>query len=278
MPLYQFNNNNPSLKYPVFFVLLFGLAMSSDMVAQKGHELGGWIGTSFYYGDLNNSVGITQPGIAGGLNARYNFNTRVCFKGSLNYGRIGADDANSDNNFERNRNLKFKSHLIDLTAAFEFNFFNYVHGSPDEYYTPYLLAGLNVFHYNPKAELDGQTYALRDFTTELNEYGSVNMGFVLGGGWKYDLTYDLSINIEASYRKLFTDYIDDVSTVFPDKNLLLAQKGPTAVALSDRSLVEGIGTQGRQRGNSKDNDAYVFAGISIMKYFGRLECPKISKI
>jgi len=91
---------------------------------QKGYELGGWLGTSFYYGDLNNRLSIHKPGLAGGLNARKNFNTRVSTMLSLSYGRIGGDDAASPNTFEQNRNLSFRSDIFDLSAMLEFNFFN----------------------------------------------------------------------------------------------------------------------------------------------------------
>ena len=100
----------------------------------------------------------------------------------------------------------------------------------------------------------------------------------MGGGFKFALNRHLSINIEVSTRFLFTDYLDDVSTVYPDKTLLQASRGDIAVALSDRSLSEGLGAAGRQRGDRKAKDQYTFAGISVMKYFGGIECPEISRI
>jgi hypothetical protein len=262
-------------------VLIAFLAFSQASFAQKGYELGGWLGSSFYFGDLNTNLKITKPGIALGLIARYNFNTRVSARTSLNYGRVGADDANSRNNFERNRNLSFKSNIIDFTNIIEFNFFNYEHGSKTHNKTPYFFGGFNVFYFNPEAELNGQTYNLKDFGTEGQqsgqEYSLINAGLVLGGGFKWDLNRDWSINIEASTRFLFTDYLDDVSSVFPDKALLEASRGATAVALSDRSLIDGLGQAGRQRGDTKGKDKYTFVGISLLKYFGDIQCPEISR-
>lgn len=263
----------------VLLCLIFCAGFSS-ISAQKGYELGGWLGTSFYYGDLNNRLSIHKPGPAGGLNVRRNFNTRTAAMVSLSYARIAADDASSPNTFERNRNLSFHSNVFDLSAVMEFNFFNYVHASSDEYFTPYIFGGASIFNYSPKAELNGITYNLRDFGTEGQprggEYGSFSASLVLGGGWKWDITDNYSLNIHIRYQKVFTDYLDDVSRTYPDFNELEDNRGLTAVALSDRSLMDGIGVPGRQRGNSKDNDAIVMVGISIMKYFGKLECPKIS--
>lgn len=265
------------------FLVVFGLFLFlyNNGFSQKGYELGGWLGTSFYYGDLNNRLAIQKPGLAGGLNYRRNFNTRISFMTSLSYGRVGGDDANSPNNYEQNRNLSFSSSIIDLSGVLEFNFFDYIHGSKDEYYTPYIFVGLSAFRYNPTAKLNDQKYNLRDFGTEGqltgDEYGSFSGSLIVGGGWKWDLTDDWSLNAHIRYHKIFTDYLDDVSNTFPDKTSLRDLRGDIAVQLSDRSLIEGIGEAGRQRGNNKDNDAFFFVGISLMRYFGNLECPRISE-
>ncbi len=260
-----------------FLILLAGLFFLVEGQAQRGWEAGGWLGTAVYFGDLNNRLDITRPGIAGGVNGRFNFNTRICAKSSLSYARLSADDADSPNNFERDRNLSFSSNVFDLTNTMEFNFFPYVHGHEDYYYTPYLLAGFSIFRFNPKAELNGQEYNLREHQTELVRYGNFSGGLTVGGGWKVDLNRRISINIEFTYRRLFTDYFDDVSSVYPNETTLLNQQGQIGVDLSDRSLVDGISGEGRQRGNSKDNDSFSFLGISIMRYFSTLPCPKISQ-
>ncbi|MBK8515463.1 MAG: outer membrane beta-barrel protein [Saprospiraceae bacterium] len=265
-----------------YFAVFTFILQSADSFAQKGLELGGWLGTSFYFGDLNTTLKITKPGLAGGILARYNFNNRVSVRTSLNYGRVGADDADSKNNFEFNRNLSFKSNIFDLANVIEFNFFHYEHGHQTFNKTPYFFGGFNVLHFNPTAVLDGQTYHLREFGTEGqapgSEYSQITFGFVLGGGLKFDLNRTTSINIELSTRILFTDYLDDVSSVFPDKTELLASRGETAVKLSDRSLIDGLGSAGRQRGDTKGKDKYSFAGISIVRYFGGITCPDISRI
>ena len=263
----------------LIFSLLLITAFMSSANAQKGWELGGWLGTSFYFGDLNNRLNITQPGIAGGLVARWNFDTRISLKNSLNFGRVGASDSDSPNNFEKARNLSFKSNIYDFSSTIEFNFFNYEHGSTTENFTPYLLAGASIFKYNPTTELDGVKYDLKDYGTEGqavgSEYFGLSAGAVVGAGYKWDISYDLSLNIEYSYRILFTDYLDDVSGTYPSQSELTATRDAIAAALSDRSVID-LGQEGNQRGNSKDNDTYNFLGVSLMKYFGRLECPKIS--
>ena len=82
-------------------VLAFAILCTTTAHAQKGWEAGGWIGSSFYLGDLNTDYDFSNPGLAGGLIARYNFNKRLCFKASANFAQVSASDADSPNAFER---------------------------------------------------------------------------------------------------------------------------------------------------------------------------------
>lgn len=251
--------------------------------AQKGWEAGGWLGGAYYFGDLNTNYDLSMPGLAGGIIARYNFNNRLCFRMGANYGQVMADDARSDNAFERARNLSFESNILEGVFQFEFNFLPYTHGSKDEFFTPYVFAGFNVFRFNPRAEYQGEMVELRNLGTEGQfkgeEYYTVNGGWAYGLGIKLDLSYELSLNFELSARNLFTDYLDDVSTVYPDKGDLRRSRGELAVALSDRSIeipgVEDsqIGRKGTQRGNSNNNDSFVLLGVGLVYYFGDIECP-----
>lgn len=261
--------------------ILYFIFCSSTVSAQKGVELGAWLGFSHYYGDLQTELTISDLGLAGGLNFRYNLDERIAVKTSLNLGRLSGSDEDSQNSFERNRNLSFSSNVWDLTTQIEFNFLPYIHGSDGEYFTPYLLAGLSAFSYSPKAKLDDQTFNLRDFGTEGQpigeEYGRFSLAPTIGFGLKWDINSDWSFNVELTIHNSATDYIDDVSGVYPDLNELRTVRGLQAVSLSDRSIGDGIGEAGRQRGNSKNNDLYTFLGLSIMRYFGTLNCPRVTK-
>ena len=268
-----------SKHFLVSVIILFCFQQVSQ--AQKGYELGPWLGVSNYFGELNANYRLLDVGPALGFAGRYNFGKRICAKGSINYGYIYGSDSDNSNNFERRRNLDFKSHLADLTATGEFNFLPYTHGSQLEYFTPYITAGVNVFYHAPFTELDGQNHFLRPLGTEGqapgNEYSFVNAGIVYGGGFKWDINYYWSVNIEFTMRRLFTDYLDDVSQTYPGQAQILADRGVIAAQLSDRSIEPQIGEAGRQRGDATRKDQYSFFGVSFMRYFGNVECPKISR-
>ena len=268
-----------------YLLMVFIGILAGPISAQKGWEIGGWAGASYYFGDLNTNFDLSRPGPAVGAAARYNFNSRLSLGMSTNYGRISGSDENSSNDFERARNLNFTSNIFDLSFNLEFNFLDYVHGSKDYPFTPYVFAGASFFSFNPKTQFEGEWVNLRDQGTEGQffgeEYFLIQPALNYGLGFKIDLNSDWSLNFIISARKLFTDYLDDVSTVYPDKDELFSLRGPTAVALADRSTIEDmeryrIGQAGVQRGNSRDTDSYNFIQVGVMYYFGYLPCPDIS--
>lgn len=276
--------------FKIFAALICLVISISAARAQQGFEVGGWLGGAFYFGDLNTQYDVTHPGQAGGIIGRYNFNNRLALKFSGNYGFLRADDANSDNAFERRRNINFRTHLWDLSSQVEFNFFRYIHGHRDYFYTPYLFAGFSVFSFNPYAKYNGEkTPPLRELGTEGQfqgeEYANFQRALNYGIGLKMDLSYEWSLNIELSLRKLYTDYLDDVSTVYPDMSELRGNHGPEladiAVLASDPSFPDAdgnlLGMEGRQRGDSTTKDSYTFLQIGLVYYFGNVKCPEISK-
>ena len=269
----------------IFFIVTIVLFYQTNItLAQRGWEVGGWAGVSHYFGDLNTNFDLKRPGLAGGAIFRFNFNDRLCLKMSANYGNISADDKNSSNIFEQRRNLNFRSTLVDGTGQFEFNFLPYNYFDKSQWFSPYLFAGLSVYHFNPQGKYNGSWYDLRPLGTEGQfrgeEYYTTQMALAYGGGLKIALNEVWSINIELSARKLFTDYLDDVSKTYPNMNEIRKQHGDIAVLLSDPSVPDSegkkVGQFGRQRGDSKNNDMFTFFGIGILYYFGDLRCPPLS--
>lgn len=252
------------------------LSMLISPLQAQDWEAGIWVGTANYIGDLNPKFNLDNPSQAYGALVRYNFNKRLSLKFSGNYGTVVGNDAFSEDIFQRERNLNFESDIYDATLQFEFNFLKYVHGSEDHGFTPYLLGGVSLFSFNPTTTYEGQTYDLQPLGTENqfrgNEYALTQFALAFGGGIKFDLSFEWSINIEISARKLFTDYLDDVSGTYPDMEDLEEARGDIAVILSDRSF-SNISEPGRQRGNSQINDSYVFLGVGLVYNFARINCP-----
>ncbi len=275
----QHTKNMNRIRLCVLLCSFFLVQQSSVFGQMKGWELGGWLGISNYFGDLNTNYRLNRLHLAGGLGTRYNFNDRLAFRFGANYGQISATDADSKNVYEQRRNLSFRSHIVDAALQLEFNFMPYMHGHRDYFYTPYVFTGPAIFYFKPEAELDGTWYNLPEMGTEGqfrgDEYSTVQGAWAYGLGFKMDLSYRWSFGVELSGRKVFTDYLDDVSGVYVDWRDIRSIRGDVAAALADRSGEPRIGEPGRQRGNGKSNDMYAFLGISLQYYFGSIRCPSM---
>ncbi len=264
-----------------YLIAIIFICLSLPATAQT-YELGAWAGASNYFGDLNMNFSFQRIGPAGGIFGRVNPNSRIAFKLGVNYANIGFSDALTDNPYQKARNLSFQSDIFEGFGQVEFNFLPFIPSDDDKFFSPYVFVGGGVFHFNPKTKFEGEWVALQPLGTEgqqrNDEYALLQGMMVYGGGFKYALNYAWSINVEASARRLFTDYLDDVSGLYADRDAIEDLRGNTAALLSDRSWeVEGletlIGEEGRQRGDNLNNDMYVVLGIGLVYHFHTIKCP-----
>ncbi len=253
-----------------FACLIFLAMLALAMHAQRS-QVGLMGGVTYYIGDLNPSKQFYLVKPAGGIFYRYNLNQRLALRGNIIYGNIEGDDAKSSDTTALNRNLSFKSMVLEFSGYFEFNFFNYLLGDPDHPFTPFVFAGASIYRSNPKAELNGSSFALQPLGTEgqgttaypdRKKYSLTNPTLLFGVGIKWNVFRGVGMQLEWGMRRTFTDYLDDVSKTYADPLALAAENGANAAALADRSTDPGSNV-GRQRGNSKTNDWFSFAGLGI---------------
>lgn len=261
----------------LLFLITFTLAESYS----QGSEMGLFIGASTYKGELKHelfTLDYLHPVI--GLHYRKNFSKHWAGNLNASFGGVSAADSTSDDPYQLERNLSFKSTILELGGRIEFNFFPYYIGNEDWPFTPFLFIGIAGYRFNPIAEIGDSEFELQPLGTEgqgtsgypeRKKYKRTQIALPYGGGFKITLTPRVGVNIEAGVRKTYTDYLDDVSTTYADKAYLL-ENGTVAVILSDRS--PGAANDNfvdKQRGNSKDTDKYLFAGITFSFRLGNLK-------
>ncbi|MCK9611397.1 MAG: DUF6089 family protein [Bacteroidales bacterium] len=256
----------------VFLVGILFLVLRSVIIAQDFYrsELGVFIGTSYYLGDLNPSKHFLQSKLAYGIVYRYNITPRWALKVNAFLGKLEGDDAVSKAN--EDRNLRFRSHIFDFSTQIEFNFLPYITGDKQRLISPYIFVGASLFNFNPKAELDEKLYSLQALGTEgqgttipdtKKPYALTAFAIPFGIGVKVSPHRILSIGLEWGIRKTFSDYIDDVSTIYVDSTILAAENTLAAAQLADRSLTNRGQHAGMERGNPKTKDWYVFTGLTV---------------
>jgi hypothetical protein len=184
---------------------------------------------------------------------------------------VYAEDSLSDVRSQIDRDLSFTSQVLEFSVYGELNFFRYTPGDMRHPIAPFIFGGIALFKFNPKAELDGVNYELQPLGTEgqgmarypnLKHYSLTTLSIPFGIGVKANISKRLSVGIEWGLRYTFTDYLDDVSGVYADPDIVMQESGDVAGQLSDRSLSE-TNNEGRQRGNSKTNDWYSFALLTF---------------
>lgn len=227
------------------------------------YEFGIQGGVCNYWGDLSPKVVLKETHATGGVFARINFNSSMAWKNELNVYQVSGTDKNFA--FNAGRNLSFSSQINEFSSVIEFNFFKYGPYVLDKKFTTYFYAGLSGFMFNPQTRLNGQTYDLIDYKTENVAYSRISMAVPFGMGIKWMVSKNFALEWQFGLRRTFTDYLDDVSTVYPDIAARFNDGGLIGATLTDRSI-ETNGTpqnkMGYRRGNPDYKDWYMSSTIS----------------
>jgi hypothetical protein len=225
------------------------------------------MGTANFLGDLGGNAGegkdyspadldFMQSRTAFGFGARYKLKRRVNVLGKFSYLNVKGDDAVTPNIYRNNRNLNFKSNIFELSGRLEGGWQSTKRGG-NRYgirknygtlkgltHNVYAFVGLGVFYFNPKGKTSqGDWVNLYNLHTEgqglpggPKQYSRVTLSIPVGGYYKLTFNKIWSIGLEFSYRKTFTDYIDDVASGYFDPELLSTAYGPLSAQMADPSL------------------------------------------
>lgn len=237
-------------------------------------------GVANYQGDLQSKrFTFKNAGGAAGLGLTYDLTDKFSIRGAGSYLKVkGSDVSNTKALGIESRNLSFESSILEGHLLLEYNLFSL----EDHTLTPYAFGGIGAFHFNPYArDSSGNKVFLRPLSTEgqglaaypdRKMYSNNGIMIPFGGGLKIALSDRLQLGGEIMMRKLFTDYLDDVSTTYVDSSTLAAARGPLAPAFAFRGTELHNGSvypkDGAQRGNSGSKDWYYSLGIRISYLLG----------
>src|SRR5512138_136206 len=103
------------------------------------------LGVASYTGDLKpQAVSLSQSSFLASLGVRYDLSEHLTARGYATITSLKADDKKGTATMQQ-RNLNFKTKLWDLEATAQWNFFSL----NEHWWTPYVFAGIGVFHFNP---------------------------------------------------------------------------------------------------------------------------------
>jgi len=233
------------------------------------------VGVAYYTGDLNGKVDMKNLGLGPSLSlgGLFRVTEHLSARGELRFYQVSGGPNPASN-------LSFKTRNPDLNLGVQADLFSY---NRHALINPYLYVGVGVTYINPKAKLNDTWHSLRPLTTEMVAYSRLPLVISGGLGVSVQAFRRLSLGLELNNNFLLSDYLDDVSTVYPAFDQLPSD---LARQLSDRTAEAGLPAQqtGWHRGNTKKYDTYLFFQLRATYSLGskkeaherkNTRCPKL---
>lgn len=220
--------------------LCFFMSIASWSVAIKGIEIGGMLGGSTYFGELNtvNPIHRIRPGLQ--VFGRYNFHRQLALRSNISFAMLSGKDALSKYQYQLQRDMVFSSSVISLTSNLELNFLPYKFDSNYSVFSPYLSIGIG-------ATLVNMQFDDRFFNNFMTPFGI---------GVKLNLSYRWNAGVEYIFNYTFRDDLDRITS----HQFGVADYFPF-----------------KQRSNSRNNDSYSFFGFYLAyKLKSSVDCPAFS--
>lgn len=210
------------------------------------------IGVANYRGDVNEGKAFRrgEVGPAVTLGVTYRLSDHLTGRGEFQLVRLSGYQVGTD---EALNNLSFRSTNPALTAGL---LLELLPASSRPVVNPYLAAGIGLTYLSPQARYQDQWISLPGLKTEGDYYRRLAALAYGGIGVSVRMPWHLLLSLEMDYTLPSSDFVDDVSGVYPYASSL---KSAQAVALSDRRPELGLPKHlpGDQRGFKAGADTYL---------------------
>lgn len=267
----------------IFTIFLLTFIFIAEVVPQRQawqrerHHVALGIGAAGFMGDLGGAdrtgtqglrdfdFAAVRPSLMIGY--RYLLLKNLALSTHLTFAYVAGDDKNTDELHRNNRNINFRSPIIEFAPKLQYYFISYQrfgarHGRATGLrvrrqmdISAYVFTGIAGFYFNPQGYFDAENYSgtisadelplngwynLKPLSTEGQGYfptrrnfSSVSVAIPIGIGGLLHINRDMSVGIEFGFRTTFTDYIDDVSTTYVDPAIyheIFSEPGQIALA------------------------------------------------
>ena len=225
------------MRYLILFLL--GLIFTPAIHSQI-YEVGVYGGGSNFIGDVGSTTYIAPNAPALGVIAKWNRSPRHSWRVSLIYSDLKAFDSESDDPRRIERNYKFDSNLLELSAGMEYTFWDFDLHKSGIKVAPYMYTGISVAKHDNYYVNANDTYIAEGTS-------SWAFGVPMVLGVKSNIINNFIVGFEIGARYTFSDEIDG--------------SVPDAPELEIFSF-----------GNTNSDDWYVFTGFTLTYTFGQRPC------
>ena len=205
----------------IVFIVFFSSSLKSNAQFYKDMSVGLNGGIYVYQGDLTpqalGSFRTIQPGFS--LFAKKPINYFLSARLHMSFARLKGDDSRySEPAYRKQRNFYFTSSVKEFSGQLVWNIrgMNYA----DRGIQPYIFTGAGVSFIKVRKDYSRMDPAVFGESSEVltgliadNAHGTPRALFSVpvGVGAEYPISNRFSINIETSYRFIFSDYLDGFS-------------------------------------------------------------------
>ncbi len=217
-------------------ILIFFLSIFSTQA--QINELGVFLGGSNYIGDIGPTDYIKPNDLALGIVYKWNRSPRHSYRLSLKHAKISSDDLDSESEGRQLRGYEFDNSITEVTAAFEFNFFDFNLHDLEPQFTPYVYTGISYFFYKESYFASG---------VHEKDGSESSLAIPMAVGFKTNIAPKFVIGVEVGFRYTFTDNLDG--------------SNPEAKDLAAFRF-----------GNINSKDWYTFTGVTLTYTFTEKPC------
>lgn len=249
---------------PYRSIIYICLLLPFPSLAQKV-EFGAGLGPTFYKGELHPRFNAINPGVAGDLMLRYNFDRVISARANVMTGLYKGDDKLSSDPFQKQRDFSFRNVVLDYTVQVEYNFLNFRTGDGryERSWTPHLFVGVG------QSQILHKKLQVGNAVSNRAKKGGADNILVYGVGFKKALSPRWNISGEFSTRvylnkrngSLFDGlawFDNDMQNSYDNDGLI------PATSVFDYRLMSN--------GNTRQTDKYFHASITLSYLIYRVNC------
>ena len=232
----------------------FVMAQHTELSENKG-EVGLLMGLASYQGDIAPDVQVFYRNY--GAFVKKQLNSYVGVRLNVEMQKLASHDMLSLDPYAKLRNANFQINTIEASAMGEFYFLNYISGSRNKKFTPYVGFGVGYLYTLDTIRNNNTSVVILSTAALLNgeqKQSALNLTFPLNLGFKFNVYRRFNILAEATYRYSTTDKLD-----FVDGNA-------TPV-----TLAAPFGYQGSASGNDRFFSAKLGISYSFNNIYGIAE-------
>lgn len=209
--------------YATIAIFCYCIFFCTNIFAQNnkpGYEIGFRLSGLVYQGDLAPSaIGSYKTPTSGfGIFGTRIFNRFFSIRGNLDYNKLrGNDAAYSTPQWKQERNFSFSATALELSVHLVYDLKNNYSNTK---FAPYVFGGAGISFLNIKRDYSAfnpdypgwQSWVFTGLAEDIQKTPPRSAVIIpVGAGFKYPITQNLGIFGEASYRFMFTDYLDGFS-------------------------------------------------------------------